>query len=150
MTVYSERTQSLSKVRPPGIIQGCVMCFWTQRQSWMCGCVIWVNGEKRHLSVWRGSRNVTCNVPSGRSLLRSCGVSTQPHHSLQLRGHCGIYKGKFTMKRVLRGLPLVHFLLTFTLISGSPFQYNVFQGNAYTGGDTRQRNKWVIHFCLAR
>ncbi|KAM9337170.1 EMILIN-2 [Symphorus nematophorus] len=53
------------------------------------------------------------------------------------------------MKRGLCGLPLFHFLVTFPLISGSPFQYNMFQGNAYSGTDTRQRNKnwcaYVVH-----
>uniref|UniRef100_UPI0037E91C5F EMILIN-2 n=1 Tax=Semicossyphus pulcher TaxID=241346 RepID=UPI0037E91C5F len=53
------------------------------------------------------------------------------------------------MKRVLCGLQLVHFLITFPLISGSPFQYSMFQGNAYSGSDTRQRNKnwcaYVVH-----
>ncbi|KAK2859597.1 hypothetical protein Q5P01_004217 [Channa striata] len=44
------------------------------------------------------------------------------------------------------GLTLVHFLLTFPLINGSPFQYSVFQGNAYSGTETRQRNKnWCAH-----
>lgn len=53
------------------------------------------------------------------------------------------------MKRELCGLPLLHFLMTFTLISGSPFQYSMFQGSAYSGAETRQRNKWVIavHIC---
>ncbi|XP_073343956.1 EMILIN-2 isoform X2 [Pagrus major] len=44
---------------------------------------------------------------------------------------------------------LVHFLLTLALISGTPFQYNMFQGSAYSGSDTRQRNKnwcaYVVH-----
>lgn len=44
----------------------------------------------------------------------------------------------FTMKRGLCGLQLLHFL---TLISGSPFQYSMFQGNAHSGAETRQRNK---------
>ncbi|XP_070708764.1 EMILIN-2 [Pempheris klunzingeri] len=53
------------------------------------------------------------------------------------------------MKHGLCGLPLVHFLLTFPLIGGSPFQYSMFQGSAYSGADTRQRNKnwcaYVVH-----
>uniref|UniRef100_UPI003AB05484 EMILIN-2 n=1 Tax=Centroberyx gerrardi TaxID=166262 RepID=UPI003AB05484 len=56
------------------------------------------------------------------------------------------------MKSVISGSlksPLVHFLLTFPLISGTPFQYNMFQGNAYSGTETRQRNKnwcaYVVH-----
>ncbi|XP_049420956.1 EMILIN-2 [Epinephelus fuscoguttatus] len=44
---------------------------------------------------------------------------------------------------------LVHFLITLPLISGSPFQYSMFQGEAYSGADTRQRNKnwcaYVVH-----
>ncbi|KAM4534221.1 EMILIN-2 isoform 2-T2 [Odontesthes bonariensis] len=48
-----------------------------------------------------------------------------------------------------RGLPLLNFLITFPLISGSPFQYNMFQGNPYSGTETRQRNKnwcaYVVH-----
>ncbi|XP_008298784.1 EMILIN-2 [Stegastes partitus] len=44
---------------------------------------------------------------------------------------------------------LLHFLITFPLISGSPFQYSMFQGNAYSGTETRQRNKnwcaYVVH-----
>ncbi|XP_069552438.1 EMILIN-2 [Brachyistius frenatus] len=47
------------------------------------------------------------------------------------------------------GLPLIHLLITFPLIGGSPFQYSMFQGNAYSGTDTRQRNKnwcaYVVH-----
>ncbi|XP_070784561.1 EMILIN-2 [Enoplosus armatus] len=53
------------------------------------------------------------------------------------------------MKRGLGGLPLLHFLITVPLISGSPFQHSMFQGNAYSGTDTRQRNKnwcaYVVH-----
>lgn len=44
---------------------------------------------------------------------------------------------KFTMKR---GLTLVLLLTTFTVINGTPFQYNIFQGNAYSRTET-QRNK---------
>ncbi|XP_072234905.1 EMILIN-2 [Leuresthes tenuis] len=48
-----------------------------------------------------------------------------------------------------RGLPLLNFLITFPLISGSPFQYNMFQGHPYSGTETRQRNKnwcaYVVH-----
>ncbi|XP_012708655.2 EMILIN-2 [Fundulus heteroclitus] len=48
-----------------------------------------------------------------------------------------------------RELHLLNFLLTFPLISGSPFQYNMFQGNAYSAPETRQRNKnwcaYVVH-----
>ncbi|XP_035804598.2 EMILIN-2 isoform X2 [Amphiprion ocellaris] len=44
---------------------------------------------------------------------------------------------------------LLHFLLTFPFISGSPFQYSMFQGNPYTSSETRQRNKnwcaYVVH-----
>ncbi|XP_010737202.3 EMILIN-2 [Larimichthys crocea] len=44
---------------------------------------------------------------------------------------------------------LLHLLITFPLISGTPYQYNMFQGNAYSGTDTRQRNKnwcaYVVH-----
>ncbi|KAK2886593.1 EMILIN-2 [Channa argus] len=50
------------------------------------------------------------------------------------------------MKGELCGLPLIPFLITFPLIHGSPFQYNVFQGDAYSGTETRQRNKnWCAH-----
>ncbi|XP_035511543.1 EMILIN-2 [Morone saxatilis] len=53
------------------------------------------------------------------------------------------------MKRGLCGLPLIHLFITFPLIIGSPYQYNMFQGNAYSGSDTRQRNKnwcaYVVH-----
>ncbi|XP_051266917.1 EMILIN-2 [Dicentrarchus labrax] len=53
------------------------------------------------------------------------------------------------MKRGLCGLPLIHLFLTFPLIIGSPYQYNMFQGNAYSGSDARQRNKnwcaYVVH-----
>ncbi|XP_040921831.1 EMILIN-2 [Toxotes jaculatrix] len=48
-----------------------------------------------------------------------------------------------------RGLPLIHLLMTFGLINGSPFQYSMFQNNAYSGTETRQRNKnwcaYVVH-----
>lgn len=44
---------------------------------------------------------------------------------------------QFTMKR---GLTLVHLLTAFTVIDGTPFQYNIFQGNAYSRTET-QRNK---------
>lgn len=53
---------------------------------------------------------------------------------------------KFTMKR---GLTLVHLLTTFTVISGTPFQYNIFQGNAYSRTET-QRNKWVLRINCMR
>ncbi|MED6286329.1 hypothetical protein CHARACLAT_004883 [Characodon lateralis] len=47
------------------------------------------------------------------------------------------------------GLHFLSFLLTFPLISGSPFQYNMFQGNPYSAPETRQRNKnwcaYVVH-----
>ncbi|XP_044195412.1 EMILIN-2 [Thunnus albacares] len=47
------------------------------------------------------------------------------------------------------GLPFLIFLITFPLIGGSPFQYSMFQGNAYSGTETRQRNKnwcaYVVH-----
>ncbi|XP_028288746.1 EMILIN-2 [Parambassis ranga] len=47
------------------------------------------------------------------------------------------------------GLPLLQFLITFPLISGSPFQHSMFQGNSYSGSDARQRNKnwcaYVVH-----
>nr|XP_046226934.1 EMILIN-2 [Scatophagus argus] len=53
------------------------------------------------------------------------------------------------MKRRLYGLALIHLFTTFPLISGSPFQYNVFQGNAYSATETRQKNKnwcaYVVH-----
>ncbi|KAM4606087.1 EMILIN-2 [Polymixia lowei] len=56
------------------------------------------------------------------------------------------------MKIITCGLirsPLIHFLLTFPLISGTPFQYDMFQGNAYSGNEPRQRNKnwcaYVVH-----
>ncbi|XP_015231190.1 PREDICTED: EMILIN-2 [Cyprinodon variegatus] len=48
-----------------------------------------------------------------------------------------------------RDLYLINFLITFPLVSGSPFQYNMFQGNAYSAPETRQRNKnwcaYVVH-----
>ncbi|XP_005449020.1 EMILIN-2 [Oreochromis niloticus] len=48
-----------------------------------------------------------------------------------------------------RGLLLIHLLVVFPLITGSPFQYSMFQGNAYSGAETRQRNKnwcaYVVH-----
>ncbi|XP_047205156.1 EMILIN-2 [Girardinichthys multiradiatus] len=47
------------------------------------------------------------------------------------------------------GLHFLSFLLTFPLISGSPFQYNMFQGNPYSASESRQRNKnwcaYVVH-----
>ncbi|XP_029955426.1 EMILIN-2 [Salarias fasciatus] len=47
------------------------------------------------------------------------------------------------------GLPLLLLFITFPLISASPYQYDIFQGNAYAGPDTRQRNKnwcaYVVH-----
>ncbi|XP_028290488.1 EMILIN-2 isoform X2 [Gouania willdenowi] len=49
----------------------------------------------------------------------------------------------------MRGLPFLHWLLTLPLISGTPFQYNMFQGNPYSGAETRPRNKnwcaYVVH-----
>ncbi|XP_039646189.1 EMILIN-2 [Perca fluviatilis] len=51
------------------------------------------------------------------------------------------------MKRGFCGL--IHFLITFSLISGSPFQHSMFRGNAYSRTETRQRNKnwcaYVVH-----
>ncbi|XP_026147900.1 EMILIN-2 [Mastacembelus armatus] len=53
------------------------------------------------------------------------------------------------MKGGFSELPLICFLITSPLISGSPFQYSMFQGNAYSGTETRQRNKnwcaYVVH-----
>ncbi|CAN9506378.1 unnamed protein product [Ophioblennius macclurei] len=47
------------------------------------------------------------------------------------------------------GLQLILLFVTFPVIIGSPYQYNIFQGNAYAGADTRQRNKnwcaYVVH-----
>ncbi|XP_037312183.2 EMILIN-2 [Pungitius pungitius] len=44
---------------------------------------------------------------------------------------------------------LIQFLIAFPLVSGSPFQHAVFQGNSYSGRETRQRNKnwcaYVVH-----
>ncbi|KAM6908446.1 EMILIN-2 isoform 2-T2 [Lycodopsis pacificus] len=44
---------------------------------------------------------------------------------------------------------LIHFLIAFPLISGSPFQHGMFQGRSYSGTETRQRNKnwcaYVVH-----
>ncbi|XP_014884024.1 EMILIN-2 [Poecilia latipinna] len=48
-----------------------------------------------------------------------------------------------------REVHLLNFLITFHLISGTPFHYNMFQGNAYSAPETRQRNKnwcaYVVH-----
>ncbi|XP_043960662.1 EMILIN-2 [Gambusia affinis] len=45
-----------------------------------------------------------------------------------------------------REVHLLNFLITFPLISGTPFYYNMFQGNAYSSHETRQRNKnWCAH-----
>ncbi|XP_071341032.1 EMILIN-2 [Trachinotus anak] len=53
------------------------------------------------------------------------------------------------MKRGLCGLPLIHLLITLPIIAGSPFQYSMFQNNAHSGTETRQRNKnwcaYVVH-----
>ncbi|CAK6970215.1 EMILIN-2 [Scomber scombrus] len=53
------------------------------------------------------------------------------------------------MESVHCGLSFLIFITTFPLISASPFQYNMFQGNAYSGSETRQRNKnwcaYVVH-----
>ncbi|XP_054478706.1 EMILIN-2 [Anoplopoma fimbria] len=41
---------------------------------------------------------------------------------------------------------LIHFLLAFPLICGSPFQHGTFQGNSYSSTETRQRNKnWCAY-----
>ncbi|KAM9332649.1 EMILIN-2 [Pholidichthys leucotaenia] len=44
---------------------------------------------------------------------------------------------------------LVHLLVAFGLIMGTPFQYSMFQGDAYSGAGARQRNKnwcaYVVH-----
>ncbi|XP_030204639.1 EMILIN-2 [Gadus morhua] len=38
------------------------------------------------------------------------------------------------------------FIITFSVICATPFQYNMFQGSAYSGGEPRQRNKnWCAH-----
>ncbi|KAF3836356.1 hypothetical protein F7725_028914 [Dissostichus mawsoni] len=51
------------------------------------------------------------------------------------------------MKRGICGL--FHFLITFPLVSGTPFQHNMFQGRSSSGSGTRQRNKnwcaYVVH-----
>ncbi|KAF7669969.1 hypothetical protein LDENG_00105590 [Lucifuga dentata] len=56
------------------------------------------------------------------------------------------------MRSVLCRMPkslLIHVFIIFPLISGTPFQYSMFQGNAYSGTETRQRNKnwcaYVVH-----
>ena len=36
------------------------------------------------------------------------------------------------------------FIITFSVICATPFQYNMFQESAYSGGEPRQRNKWVV------
>ncbi|KAM8822732.1 EMILIN-2 [Spinachia spinachia] len=44
---------------------------------------------------------------------------------------------------------VIQLLLAFPLVSGSPYQHAVFQGNSYAGRETRQRNKnwcaYVVH-----
>ncbi|KAK5849846.1 hypothetical protein PBY51_014148 [Eleginops maclovinus] len=51
------------------------------------------------------------------------------------------------MRRGICGL--FHFLITFPLVSGTPFQHSMFQGNSYSGTGARQRNKnwcaYVVH-----
>ncbi|CAG5896192.1 unnamed protein product, partial [Menidia menidia] len=73
--------------------------------------------------------------------------SPTPHsHDLE-RKTCWISQIFFsTMKRAL---PLLNFLVTLHLVGGSPFQYDMFQGNAYSGTGSRQRNRnwcaYVVH-----
>lgn len=41
---------------------------------------------------------------------------------------------------------LFYLFITLPAISGTPFQYNIFQGNAYAGAESRQRNKnWCAY-----
>lgn len=74
---FSKQRQSLSKFRPPEIMyvfldaereldvsSGCVcVC--------VCVCALSEKWKKDICQYWRGSRNVTSNLPSGRSLFRS-------------------------------------------------------------------------------
>ena len=69
---------------------------------------------------------------------------------------CWIITNRFqaTMNRVTRSPVLIQYLpvwsglliITFSVISATPFQYNMFQGSAYSGGEPRQRNKWVFFY----
>ena len=107
--------------------------------------------RKRQRSIcqcWRGSQNVT-SKDAGRSFFRSAhrreGTTRRaptPQTPLlttqRISKDFAGFSNVFIMKR---GLPLLNFLITFPLISGSPFQYSMFQGNPYSGTETRQRNK---------
>ncbi|XP_029001671.1 EMILIN-2 isoform X2 [Betta splendens] len=48
-----------------------------------------------------------------------------------------------------RGFLLIVLLISLPLINGTPFQQSIFQGSAYSGAETRQRNKnwcaYVVH-----
>ncbi|XP_026217684.1 EMILIN-2 isoform X2 [Anabas testudineus] len=46
----------------------------------------------------------------------------------------------------MKGLSLVRLLITFPLISGTPFRHSMFQSSAHSGTETRQRNKYRTHF----
>lgn len=45
------------------------------------------------------------------------------------------------MKREFRVLPLLYVFLTFTLVCGTPLQYDMYQGSAYSGAESRHRNR---------
>lgn len=45
------------------------------------------------------------------------------------------------MKRVSGVLPHLHLFITLTLVCGTPLQYDMYQGSAYSGAEPRQRNR---------
>ncbi|RVE58684.1 hypothetical protein OJAV_G00196620, partial [Oryzias javanicus] len=80
----------------------------------------------------------------------------EPGSSARSRGRSGADLHAFAAHRTSAaartmkpGLQLLHFALTFPLVSGTPFHYSMFQGKAHSASETRQRNKnwcaYVVH-----
>lgn len=135
----------------PGNNVGLSLCvFWMRRDvgwEFECGCV-WSGRDKQNL--FGGGPETSHAVIHLEGALRSLHRREAQQFPViaalsnpQLKVSVEL---KFTMKR---GLTLVHLLTTFTVINGTPFQYNIFQGNAYSRTET-QRNKWVLRINCMR
>ncbi|XP_024136226.2 EMILIN-2 [Oryzias melastigma] len=123
----------------------------TYKHSWICflfcvkgGRVLW-KGEENGVSVKRhiqGRAGTSLGKLRARQKLIPPQVAQISTHSLRTETSAAAR----TMKP---GLQLLHFAITFPLVSGTPFHYSMFQGKARSASETRQRNKnwcaYVVH-----
>lgn len=115
----------------------------TYKHSWICflfcvkgGRVLW-KGEENGVSVKRhiqGRAGTSLGKLRARQKLIPPQVAQISTHSLRTETSAATR----TMKP---GLQLLHFAITFPLVSGTPFHYSMFQGKARSASETRQRNK---------